>query len=93
MVESAFNRPTPVQEQQAALKAEPKTPTRIEPRADDLIVLMDPVQPIHGTVTRVTLTDEEVAATRDLKPGEAWAKAGQSLEPEPPAKVEDLDEF
>lgn len=36
MTESAFNRPVPVQEQQAALKADL---TRIVPRADDLIVV------------------------------------------------------
>lgn len=44
-------------------------------------------------IAAVHLTAEQIAATKHLKPGEAWAKAGQSLEPEPPAKVEDLDEF
>lgn len=46
-----------------------------------------------GDVVAVRLTAEQIAATKHLKPGEAWAKAGQSLEPEPPAKLEDLDEF
>lgn len=195
MTESAFNRPVPVQEQQAARTAEP---TRIVPQSDDLIVV-PPLQdrghlsthpnfpngleipgvgtvPVHSTsehtllsvdeaasleadaarvasdaelrhimggpdpgattrddylgidrdlvaegdgplpvhryegtvlgnpvvsdptmqrtiIAAVHLTAEQIAATKHLKPGEAWAKAGQSLEPEPPAKVEDLDEF
>lgn len=46
-----------------------------------------------GDVVAVRLTAEQLETTKHLKPGEAWAKAGQSLEPEPPAKVEDLDEF
>jgi hypothetical protein len=46
-----------------------------------------------GVVGAVRLTAEQIAATKHLKPGEAWAKAGESLAPESPAKVEDLDEF
>lgn len=57
-----------------------------------LVVVSDPSMP-PGVVGAVRLTAEQIAATKHLKPGEAWAKAGQSLEPEPPAKVEDLDEF
>lgn len=55
-------------------------------------VVSDPSMP-PGVVGAVRLTIEQLEATKHLKPGEAWAKAGQSLEPEPPAKVEDLDEF
>lgn len=46
-----------------------------------------------GDVVAVRLTGEQLEATMHLKPGEAWAKAGESLAPESPAKVEDLDEF
>ena len=186
MTESAFNRPVPVQEQQAALKAEPKLKsgaeiindemlkiardlqareeaalvgqpmtapdvdtTTTEYRGIDRAQFIDPIHPIPGipasrelteaeatkaleavmqerikealdrdidtharyegsvlgnpvvsdpsmppgVVGAVRLTIEQLEATKHLKPGEAWAKAGQSLEPEPPAKVEDLDEF
>lgn len=175
MTESAFNRPVPVQEQQAARKAEPK-PT---PLADAIAHGTDeydifggaptnPPQPIPGTEGRelteaeasaaieaamheriaeainndletrarvaaipvsgfaaqiteerglryegtfqgnpivsdpslppgfvgaVTLTAEQLEATKHLKPGEAWAKAGKALEPEPAKKPEDLDGF
>ena len=74
----------------------------IAERAEDVIryegsvlgnpVVSDPSFP-PGVVGAVRLTAEQLEATKHLQPGEAWAKAGQSLEPEPPAKVEDLDEF
>lgn len=172
MTESAFNRPVPVQEQQAALKAEPRslareayeigkeqeaeaatqaealenalhddeTPTAPQDVIDALIaenneagelsrelteaeasaaieaamqqriaeaidndletrarVAAIPVSGFAAQITerdlRVTLTAEQLKATKHLKPGEAWAKAGEALEPEPAKKPEDLDGF
>lgn len=109
MTESAFNRPVPVQEQQAALKAEPK-PKSVQltdergPGFEGTFqgdpIISNPAMP-PGVVARVRLTAEQIEATKHLKPGEAFAKAvagigeslGKVLEPEPAKKPEDLDGF
>lgn len=55
-------------------------------------IVSDPSLP-PGFVGAVHLTAEQLEATKHLKPGEAWAKAGEALEPEPAKKPEDLDGF
>lgn len=75
-----------------ALDRDIDTRARYEGTIQGNPVVSDPSTP-PGIVGAVRLTAEQLEATKHLQPGEAWAKAGQSLEPEPPAKVEDLDEF
>lgn len=79
-------------ETRARVAAIPADSLRFEGTIQGNPVVSDPSLP-PGFVGAVTLTAEQLEATKHLQPGEAWAKAGQSLEPEPPAKAEDLDEF
>jgi len=74
------------------LSGEPASTIRYEGTFQGNPIVSDPSLP-PGFVGAVHLTAEQLEATKHLKPGEAWAKAGEALEPEPAKKPEDLDGF